>query len=235
MEWSFEDLLSIGLVLWVTFWALSRWRLCRLEKRMKSDPHRFDKILEFDQELERRQSGVYLFGRMGWLIVFVWMLIGTCVLSKIVVIKGAPPFEKDIVYVPFSYHGRLCKPATSYVSNETDVELTIYGVQFLNGAFWGVPTWTEVVGSGELHKSGHASDLSLYGPYNHHYVSNDEKNKVITEWHIDETASAHASMTKVKETIWSRHATIRQYLHSDDARLTPIDSMRLTPIDKYSE
>ena len=233
MEWSFEDILSSGIVLWVALWALSRWCLYRLERRMKSDPHRLDKILEFDQELERRQSGVYLSGKMGWGIAFIWTLVGGCVLSEIVVVKGAPPFEKDTVYVPFSYHGRLCKPATSYVSNETDVELTIYGVQFYNGEFCGVSLWTEVVGSGELYKFSHALGLSLREPYNHHYVSDKEKNKMITEWYINETAAAHAAMTKVKETMQPVHDRIYQSLHSDDTRFILKDS--LTPINKYSE
>ena len=235
MEWSFEDLLSIGIVLWVALWALSRWRLCRLERRMKSDPHRFDKISAFDQEMERRQDGVDLFGKMGWVIVLIWVLIGCYVLSEIVVVKGAPPFEKDTVYVPFIYHGRLCKPATSYVSNEPDVELTIYGVQFYNGMFRGVPEGIEVVGSGELHKSRHASELSLYEPYSRHYVSGKEKNKMITKWYINETASAQAAMAKVKETMQPVYDAIYQSLHSDDTRFIPVDSMNLTPIDKYSE
>ena len=234
MEWSFEDILSIGIVLWVALWALSRWRLCRLERRMKSDPHRLDKISAFDQEMERRQDGVYLFGKMGWLIVLIWMLVGCYVLSTIVVVKGAPPFEKDTVYVPFIYHGRLCMPAASYVSNETDVELTIYGVPFCNGVFCGDPKGIEVVGSGELHKFSHASGLSLREPYNHHYVS--DKEKVITEWYINETASAHAAMSKVKETIMQPiHDAIYQSLHTDDARFNPLDSIILAPINKYSE
>ena len=233
MEWSFEDLLSIGIVLWVALWALSRWRLCRLERRMKSDPHRLDKISAFDQELERRQSGVDLFGKMGWLIVLVWVLIGCYVLSEIVVVKGDSSFEEDTVYVPFIYHGRLCTPATSYVSNETDVELTIYGVHFYNGMFCGVSWETEVVGSGELHRSRHASELSLYEPYSSHYVSDKEKNKMITKWYIDETASAQAAMSKVEETMQPVYDAMYQSLHSDDTRFIHKDS--LTPIDKYSE
>ena len=202
---------------------------------MKSDPHRLDKISAFDQEMERRQSGVDLFGIMGWLIVLVWMLIGTYVLSTIVVVKGAPPFEKDTVYVPFIYHGRLCKPATSYVSNETDVELTIYGVQFYNGMFHGVSRGIEVVGSGELHKFRHASGLSLYEPYSRHYVSDREKDKVITQWYMDETSCAQAAMAKVKETMQPVHDRIYQSLHTDDARFNPLDSIILAPINKYSE
>ena len=200
---------------------------------MESDPQRFDKIFEFDEELERRQSGVDLFGKMGWLIVFIWTLAGCYVLSEIVVVKGDSPFERDTVYAPFVYHGRLCKPAASYVSNETDVELTIYGVPFCNGVFCGDPKGIEVVGSGELLKFSHASGLSLLEPYSHHYVSDKEKDKVITEWYMNETSCAQAAMTKVKETKQPLHDRIYQSLHTDDTRFILKDS--LTPINKYSE
>ena len=228
MEWTIEDISLIGIALWVALWAVCRWRLYRLERQIKSDPNRLDKIPKFDRQLRKWQNGADLAGSIGFVITGLWITIVPNVLSEIVVVKDTTYADRHIVYVPYSYHGQSCKVATSYISNETDVELTVYGLTFFNDLFWSEPWVTAVIGSGELREFKHAKEISFSEPYQHSYVPREKRNKLRTERYIDETGRAHVAMDEVRKTYrQAEEKTIPQsllpFIHTDSVTLTAID------------
>ena len=200
MEWTIEDISLIGIALWVALWAVCRWRLYRLERQIKSDPNRLDKIPKFDRQLGKWQGCAALAGSLGFIITSLWIIIVPSLLSEIVVVKDTTTANRHIVYVPYSYHGQSCKVATSYISNETDVELTIYGLTFYNNFFSNEPWVAAVIGSGELKEFNHALEGFFSKPYQYGYVPSEKRNKFRTEWYIDETGRAHVAMDEVRKT-----------------------------------
>lgn len=201
MEWTQKEISAIGLVLWVALWAVCKWHSYKVEKRVKDAPNRVDNFSEHDRQLIKWTYISFAAGHYGFIISILWILMMINVLSEVYVFKGSTYRNQESykVYVPFYYHGHLCKPATSYVSNETNEELTVYAVNYYNGSFCGEPWGEKAIGIGELCRID--GKLETMHPHEYYVSGKKKDNKVKTEWYVDETWLAHEYMDKVRKPV----------------------------------
>lgn len=195
----FNDIVSSGIVLWIVSWALFKLYVYRSHKRMMTDPDRLGKILKYEEHINDENLIRPLpCNFLGFIPLIVYVIVVTFSLSEVVVITESHELtgyhEKTEVYVPWNYHGQMLGFARTYVSNETDAELTIYSVTYFNGEYSSKEE-IMVIPSGEMRKFG--EDLEMSPPRKSIYCAPDEKFSSKTIYHIDETEEAHADMNRL--------------------------------------
>lgn len=232
MAFSTSDIFKVGIIIYVGIWLCLLLIYLRYTHAKELNVHTVARLYTYTA----------LSRHWGWLILVVMFFIVAFIFPEVYIITQSRPEEIaenkdawqehdhhgliicpfseyneyiyiDRRYVPFFYNGFFCKPASLYLSNESDSTLYLYSLTKLNGKFTTVDSEENFkeISPKTFQYLGHSISNYFSTPGESSYVSKELKDKEVTEWCIDFKSDAAQSIEEVRDKINGNYFTYPPY------------------------